>query len=60
MAEKHFENPEVFGTKKNELIGMEAIFTANVRNNKLFNTNELTVNNIEQINIESLIESLKN
>jgi ssDNA-binding replication factor A large subunit len=59
LNEENLENPEKFLEKKNELLGQEAFFSANVRNNKLFNTTELIINGIEQINIDGLIQILR-
>ena len=53
------ESSELFAKKKNELLGREAYFNCNVRNNQLFNTTELIINTIEDIDLDSLIESLK-
>lgn len=59
ITEEELNNAELFLKKKEELLGEEMFFTANVRNNKLFNTTELIVNNSEQIELDSLINSLK-
>ena len=52
--------PEDFYEKRKELVGKEAFFSGNVRQNKLFNNQELFVSDIEDINIEKLIEQLEN
>lgn len=41
------------------LLGKEAFFAGTMRENKLFNSNEFFVNNIEEINIEELIGNLE-
>lgn len=51
---------ELFLKKKVQLIGMEAYFSASVRSNKMFNTTELNINSIEQINLDGLIQDLRN
>ena len=59
IGDKELNNLELFTQKKNDLVGMEALFDANVRSNKLFNTTELIINGIEQINLDNLIQSLR-
>ncbi|MBS3099826.1 hypothetical protein J4463_01245 [Candidatus Pacearchaeota archaeon] len=59
ITNEELENPELFFKKREALIGEEAFFTVNVRNNNLFNTTELIVNNIERIDIDRLINSLQ-
>ncbi|MFA5992419.1 MAG: hypothetical protein WC796_01790 [Candidatus Pacearchaeota archaeon] len=59
ITSEELENPEFFVKKKEELLGKEAVFYVNVRNNKLFNTPELIINSFEEINLDNLIQSLK-
>ena len=59
FVQDDLENGEIFAKKKEELLGKEALFSCNVRNNQLFNTTELIINNTEEIDLDSLIESLK-
>ena len=49
----------IFASKREELLGREEFFSGNVRQNKLFNNQELFINNIEEIELEKLIESLE-
>ncbi|MEA3329388.1 MAG: hypothetical protein U9Q06_01460 [Nanoarchaeota archaeon] len=49
----------LFITKKNSVLGSEMFFDCNVRNNAMFNTTELIINGMEDINLDNLIESLK-
>jgi replication factor A1 len=56
---EELENLDLFTKKKDEILGEEAFFNCNVRSNNLFNTTELIINGIEKIDIDSLIESLK-
>ena len=51
--------PENFLLKRRELLGKEAFFSGNVRQNKLFNNQEFFISDIEEIEIEKLIESLE-
>ena len=59
ISNDEINNPEMFSKKKEELLGEEMLFSANVRNNKLFNTTELIINDVEKVEINQLIESLK-
>lgn len=59
ISDEELNNAELFMQKKNELLGQEMFFVCNVRNNKLFNTTELIINDFEQVELDSLIESLK-
>ena len=53
------ENTEEFLKKKEELMGHELFFSGNVRQNKVFNTNELIVEDVQQADVEQLIEQLE-
>ena len=46
---RHFKSQNLFVKKKEEILGKEAYFECNVRNNQMFNNTELTINNIEEI-----------
>jgi replication factor A1 len=50
---------ETFAGKKREILGKEAYFYGNVRQNKLFNNTELFISKVEDIDIEKLIELLE-
>ena len=56
---KEIENTEGFLKKKDELMGDELYFAGNVRQNKVFNTNELIVEDVQQADVEQLIEQLE-
>lgn len=60
FTDEEINNSEIFLGKKNEILGQEAFFSASVRNNKLFNTTELIINGFEKINIDNLIQVLRN
>lgn len=45
--------------KIDEFLGKEAFFSGNVRINKLFNTQEIIINDIEEIDIDNLIAKLE-
>ena len=59
ISDEEIEAPELFLKKKESLLGHEAFFSCNVRNNRLFNTTELIVTGVENIELDSLIEKLK-
>ncbi len=59
ISEEDLTTEGMFVKKKEEIIGEEAFFSCNVRNNNLFNTKELTINNVDKIDIDNLINSLK-
>ncbi len=50
---------ENFSGKKQELLGKEAFFLGNIRNNKFFNKPEVMVDKIDEINIDELIVELE-
>lgn len=52
-------NTEEFLKKKEELMGDELFFSGNVRQNKVFNTNELIIEDVQQADVERLIEQLE-
>jgi replication factor A1 len=52
-------DPEKFLEKREELLGKEATFSGNIRQNKLFNNLEFFVSDIKEIEIEKLIEALE-
>ena len=45
--------------KKQELEGKEFVFSGNIRQNKVFNNLELSVSNVEEIDIDKLISELE-
>ncbi len=59
ISKDDLNNPEIFSRKKNEFLGEEFLFVANVRNNNIFNIMEMTINNIEKIDIDKLIDEFK-
>jgi len=59
INDEDLESSESFAKKKTELMGKEAYFNCSVRNNQLFNNTELIINGIQEIDLDSLIEDLK-
>lgn len=53
------ENPERLANQKEDLLGKEMIFSGNVRNNKFFNNPEFIVENVSEVNLDELIETLE-
>ena len=53
------ENLELFSVKKQEILGKELIVSGQVRQNKMFNNNELIVSDIKEVDLGSLIEELE-
>ena len=53
-----YENEEVILQQKQNLLGKEVIFSGNVRMNSYFNTPELIIDNIEQVDLDKIIASL--
>ncbi len=51
--------PEIFFEKRQDLLGREAYFAGNIRQNKLFNNLEFFISDIQDIDIEKLIELLE-
>jgi len=50
---------EKFQTKKNELLGVEKIFSGSIRTNQLYNTTEFNIENVEEVNVQELIKELE-
>lgn len=53
------ENVEKAISQREDLLGKEMIFSGNVRMNKFFNEPEFIVSGVDEINLESLIDELK-
>jgi len=53
-----YENEEIILEQKRNLLGKEFVFSGNVRMNSYFNTPELIVDNVEQIDLDKVISSL--
>jgi len=59
LSEEEVFDVEKFKEKKDSILGEEKIFTGNVRMNSYTNEAELTINEVEDIEIESLIKELE-
>ncbi len=54
-----YDDAEVMSEQKNDLLGKEFYFIGTVRKNNYFNNVELTVDSVEEINIDYLITELE-
>lgn len=52
-------DPERLFIQRQDLLGKEMFFSGNIRNNKFFNNLELIIDNIEDINLDSLVKELE-
>ncbi len=59
QMEKLIGSPENFALKRDEILGKEAFFSGNVRQNKLFGNLEMFIEDIEEIEVEELIKVLE-
>ena len=59
ISKEELNNTELFVKKKQELLGKESFFSANIRNNAMFNTTEMIINDVETIELDNLIEGLR-
>jgi ssDNA-binding replication factor A large subunit len=59
IPEKDLDNPEIFSSKKEELLGKELIVSGQVRRSNLYNNNELIISDISEVNVDKLIEELE-
>ncbi len=56
---KDLEDSEKLAYQKRDLLGKEMIFFGVVRKNKFFNNLELTVNKIQDVNLDNLLQKLE-
>lgn len=59
LTDEEIFSLEKFAEKKSSILGEEKIFLGNVRSNKLYNTTEFNVEQIEEINMDLLIKELE-
>jgi len=59
LSEEEIFSLELFAGKKNALLGEEKIFSGNLRSNQLYNTIEMNIENIVEINPQELINELE-
>lgn len=53
------ENPDLLTQQKQNLLGKEMFFAGNVRNNAFFNTPEFIIDEIKELNLDEVIQSLE-
>ena len=58
MGLSEYSDEELMKQQKENLLGKEFVFGGNVRMNSYFNTPELIVDSIDEINVERLIDEL--
>jgi hypothetical protein len=59
LSDEEIFDLNVYGTKKAELLGEEKIFSGNVRRNELYNTTEMTIQDIGEIDVQELVNELE-
>ncbi|MDO8508900.1 MAG: hypothetical protein Q7S27_04415 [Nanoarchaeota archaeon] len=59
ITEEEVFSLEKFSEKKKEILGEEKLFFGNIRSNQVFNTNELNIDKIEDIDTSKLIAELE-
>ncbi|MBT4165621.1 hypothetical protein HOE04_01125 [archaeon] len=59
MTKQEIETPELFTTKKEDLLGKEMIISGQVRKNQMFNNPELIISDCKDIDMDKLIEELE-
>lgn len=59
INDEEIQSTEKFLEKREELLGKEAIFSGNIRKNKMFNNPEFFIDSIKEVNIEEIIEQLQ-
>ena len=56
---RDLENSESLTRQKKELLGKELLFLGNVRHNKFFNTPELIIDNVKEVDLDQLLNTLE-
>ena len=59
IERNELENPEIFATKKQDLLGKELIVSGKVRKNRVFDNNEFIIEELNEVDIDKLIEELE-
>jgi len=59
LSDEEIFSLEKFAGKKIALLGEEKIFSGNIRSNQLYNTIEMTIEDIEAIDIDKIIKELE-
>jgi len=59
LTDEEIMNVDKFLKKKSELLGMEKVFSGSVRRNDFTNADELSVSEIEKVDVDSLVKELE-
>ena len=59
MSRDELENQELFSIKKQEFLGKEFVVSGQIRKNKMFENNEIIVNDVKEIDLDNLITELE-
>ena len=59
FSEEDLENAESFAKKREQTIGEEVFLYVGVRTNKIFNSTEIAIEEIKQVELDNLIENLR-
>ncbi len=59
LTDEEIFSIDAFNVKKNSLLGEEKFFSGNFRNNQLYNTTELMVEEIENVDVEALVKEME-
>ncbi len=59
LNEEEVFNIEKFMEKKKAILGEEKIFSGNIRTNALYNTSEFNIEQIEELNVDTLLKELE-
>lgn len=53
------DNAELFATKKQDILGKEYHISGQIRTNKMFENNEMIVDDVKEVNLDDLIKELE-
>jgi ssDNA-binding replication factor A large subunit len=59
LSDEEIFDLNVFNGKKDGLLGEERFFSGNVRQNQLYNTIEMTIEDVVEIDVQSLVKALE-
>lgn len=59
LTDEEIFSLDKFEEKKNNILGSEMYFSGNMRQNQLYNTNEFTIEGMEEVNVDELIKELE-
>ena len=59
LSDDDLSSAEKFNLKKMDLLGEEMVFSGNFRTNKFFNNTEMSVNDVEKVEVSELVRELE-